>query len=149
MFTPDPLARRVIGCAIDVHRIVGPGLLESAYRACLAEALRAETIRFEREVPVTLTYRSLVIKNAYRLDFLIDDRLIVEVKSVERVLPVHKAQVVTYLRMTGAELGLLLNFSVPVLRHGVHTVFPQRVPLVPVVVDARVSGFPSTDGQGE
>lgn len=135
VFTPDPRAARVIGCAIDVHRVVGPGLLESAYRACLREALTGAGLQFDQELPVTLRYRTLEIPHAYRLDFLIEERLVVEIKSVERVLPVHRAQVVTYLRMTGAELGLLLNFAVPVMRHGIHAVYPPRVPDAPVGLD--------------
>lgn len=92
-------------------------------------------LQFDQELPVTLRYRTLEIPHAYRLDFLIEERLVVEIKSVERVLPVHRAQVVTYLRMTGAELGLLLNFAVPVMRHGIHAVYPPRVPDAPVGLD--------------
>lgn len=103
-------------------------MLESAYQACLRLALTEAGLRFESELPVTLRYRSLEIPHAYRLDFLIEERLVVEIKSVERVLPVHRAQVMTYLRMTGAELGLLLNFAVPLMRHGIHAVYAPRVP---------------------
>jgi GxxExxY protein len=134
VFIRDPLAEQVIGCAIAVHRVVGPGLLESAYQACLGSELRAAGLRFVSQVPVPLVYRDTRIPCAYRLDFVVQDHLVLEVKSVERLLPIHKAQVITYLKLTGLPIGLLMNFSVPVLREGIRVVVlttPNEVSVQP------------------
>jgi GxxExxY protein len=107
----DPLSEKVIGLAIQVHRALGPGLFESAYSECLACEFSFAGLKFAREVPVALTYRTVNIPCAYRLDFLIEDRLILEIKAVERFEPVHQAQLLTYLRLTGKTVGILLNFN--------------------------------------
>ena len=108
----------MIGAAIEVHRALGPGLLESVYEVALAEELRAREIPFERQKPVPIRYKGLILEPGLRLDLVVGGELIVEVKSVEQLNDVHAAQLLTYLRMTGCPVGLLLNFNVAVLRHG-------------------------------
>jgi len=115
----DGLTDRIIGAAIDVHRALGPGLLESAYDECLAAELAARGLRFRRQVPVPVSYKGRNIECGYRLDFLVDDRVVLELKAVDQVLPIHEAQMLTYLRLGGWKIGLLLNFKVPVLRQGI------------------------------
>lgn len=106
----DPLTERIIGCAIEVHRVLGPGLLESAYVEALSVELAEARLRFGRQVPVPLTYKGRYL-GEYRLDLLVEDAVVVEVKAVERFDPVHEAQVLTYLRLTGKRVGLLINFN--------------------------------------
>lgn len=113
------LSRRVIGACIEVHRVCGPGLLESAYEECLSHELRLRGIPFVRQRPVALLYKELVLDAAYRIDFSIDDRIVLEVKSVEVVAPIHLAQVLTYLNLTAIDVGLLVNFNTAYLRDGV------------------------------
>ena len=114
----DSLSERVIGCAIAVHRSLGPGLLESIYRECLILELKAEKIRVEKERRVALTYRGEPIAGQLTLDLLVDERLVVELKAVEQIKSVHLAQVITYLKLTGHPAGLLLNFNATTLRAG-------------------------------
>jgi GxxExxY protein len=109
----------VIGCAIEIHRILGPGLLESAYEECLCHELRLRQLPFERQKMVPVVYKGAHLDSAYRLDLLVDGRVIVEVKTVEKLLPIHDAQLLTYLRLTGIKTGLLLNFNSPVLKDGI------------------------------
>lgn len=109
----------VIGAAIEVHRALGPGLLESAYHECLVHELRLQKIPYEREVPIYVDYKGLIVGDAYRADLLVGGRLIVELKSVEQVNAVHKAQLLTYLRLMNKSLGLLINFNTAVLKDGV------------------------------
>ena len=116
---PDELTNRVIGLAIEVHRTLGPGLLESACEECLCFELQSHGIRSRRQVTLPVVYKSVRLKVAYRLDVFVEDRLIVEVKTVEQILRVHEAQLLTYLRLTGATTGLILNFHAPVLKHGI------------------------------
>jgi GxxExxY protein len=124
----DPLTERIIGFAIEIHRQLGPGLLESVYDECLCYELKQAEIAFERQLSVPIIYKSARLDCAYRLDLLIEGHLIVEVKSVERLMPIHEAQLITYLRLTGARVGLLLNFNTDVLRHGIRRlVNPQRL----------------------
>jgi GxxExxY protein len=118
----NKVTEAIIGAGIEVHRRLGPGLLESAYRACLAEELRVRAIRVERERPVPVFYRGLKLECAYRLDLLVDDLVIVEIKAIEQVLPVHKAQLLSYLRLSGHPVGLLINFHVTALSRGIHRV---------------------------
>ena len=116
----DPtLTYRVIGAAMEVHRHLQPGLLESAYARCLARELLLLGIRHEREVPVDIVYKGERVDAAYRLDLLVEDRLILEVKSVPTLTPLHDAQLLTYLRATGLHVGLLLNFNVLSMRRGI------------------------------
>ena len=115
----DELSHRVIGAAIEVHRLVGPGLLESIYVECLALELSERGIQVVREVPLPITYKGHEIDKPLRIDLLVENCLIVEAKSVEILQPVHSAQLLTYLRITGNKLGLLMNFNVVVMRDGI------------------------------
>ena len=116
---PDALTSRVIGLAIEVHRALGPGLLESAYEVCLCFELTSHGIPLKRQVPLPVIYKSVHLDCAYRMDIVIDDLLIAELKTVERILPVHEAQLLTYLRLSGITTGLMLNFHAPVLREAI------------------------------
>lgn len=118
----ENLANRVIGAAIEVHKHLGPGLLESAYEACLAIELHELAIPFERQRPIGLRYRGRIVDAIYRLDFVVADQLVLELKSVECWEPIHTAQALTYLRLTGLRLALLLNFNVPLMRDGIKRV---------------------------
>ena len=115
----DALTEKVIGLAIEVHRHLGPGLLEGAYEECLCHELKQTGIVFKRQVAVPVVYKSVPLGYKYRLDLVIENQLIVEAKSVERLMPVHEAQVITYLRITGIPIGLLLNFNTDVLKNGI------------------------------
>jgi GxxExxY protein len=118
----NDLATRIIGAAIEVHRALGPGMLESTYQQGLARELDLISVSNNREFAVSLDYKGMQIEQAYRLDFLVNDLVVVELKSVYAVEPVHKAQLLTYLKWSKKRLGLLLNFNVPVLRNGIHRV---------------------------
>ena len=114
----DPLTEKVIGAAIEVHRVLGPGLLESAYEECLAYELSQAGFQVARQVDLPVHYKSVELNCGYRIDLLIDKSLIVELKTVENFLPIHEAQLLTYLRLSGITTGLLINFNVPVLKNG-------------------------------
>ena len=118
----EAIANRIIGAAIEVHKSLGPGLLESAYEACLAIELAHLGIPFERQKPLPIHYREQTVDAAYRLDFVVANQLILELKSVDRFEPIHTAQVLTYLRLTHLKLALLINFNVPLLRDGLKRV---------------------------
>jgi len=118
----EDLSGIVIGAAIEVHRHLGPGLLESSYSAALAREFSLRGIVAEREYPLVARYKGEILDDAYRIDFLVAGRLVVELKTVERILPLHRSQVLTYLRWTDCHLGLLINFNVPLLRDGVSRV---------------------------
>jgi len=124
-FISDPLVRVVIGCAIEVHRTLGPGLLEHAYRPCLARELRDKGITHRQEVTVPVRYKGEIVDCAYRVDFVIEDWLVLEIKSVERIIPVHAAQVATYLRLLKARQGLIINFNMSRLKDGLKSVLPR------------------------
>ncbi len=115
----DPLTSIVIGAAIYVHRVLGPGLLETAYDECLTWALTRRNVAVERQKVLPIVFEGYRANAAYRIDLLIEKQLILEVKAVERILPVHEAQLRTYLRLSGLKTGLLLNFFVPVMKHGI------------------------------
>ena len=115
-------ATEVIGAAIEVHKALGPGLLESAYHDCLCHELRLRRLDFEREAPIAVGYKGLAINNAYRADLLVGGRLLVELKSVEKIEALHKAQLLTYLRLAGKKLGLLINFNTKLLKHEIYRV---------------------------
>lgn len=115
----DELSRSVIGCAIEVHRTLGPGLLESTYRQCLAYELSNAQIPFQMEVPLPVRYKDVLLDCAYRIDLLVRADLIVEVKSVETLLPIHQAQILTYMRLAKIPIGLLINFNVTKLQGGI------------------------------
>jgi GxxExxY protein len=109
----------VIGAAMEVHRRLGPGLLESAYQECLCREFSVRQISFEREKPLPVEYKGTRLECGYRLDMLVADAVVVEVKSVESLAPVHEAQLLTYLRLGGWKVGLLINFNVPILKQGI------------------------------
>ena len=115
----DELSRNVIGCAIEVHRNLGPGLLESTYRQCLACELSHSDIAFQMEVPLPVRYKGFLLDCGYRIDLLVRRDLIVEIKSVETLLPIHQAQILTYMRLANVSLGLLINFNVTKLQNGI------------------------------
>lgn len=114
----EELTERVIGPAIEVHRGLGPGLLESAYEECLCHEFHLRSIGFERQVPLPVQYKGVKLDCGYRLDLVVEDVLIIEIKCLEHVLPVHEAQLLTYLKMTGKRVGLILNFNSSVLTRG-------------------------------
>jgi GxxExxY protein len=117
--TFDPLSNKVIGCAIEVHRELGPGLLESAYEACLAREFSRAGIRFMLQKSMPVSYKGVLIDCGYRLDVLVQDELILELKAVEEILGIHEAQILTYLKLAKLKTGLLINFNVVVLKHGI------------------------------
>jgi len=115
----EELGNSIIGAAIKVHKVLGPGLLESAYQKCLEYELRKTGLRVECELALPVQYESLHIDAGYRIDMLIEGLIIIENKAVERLLPIHEAQLLTYLKMKGCRLGYLLNWNVPILRDGI------------------------------
>jgi len=108
----------IIGACIEVHRHLGPGLLESTYQRCLAHELSLRNIPFTEQVQLPVRYKGIHLGCGYRMDFVVTNRILVELKAVEGLLPIHTAQVLTYLKLTGLPVGLLVNFNVPVLKHG-------------------------------
>jgi GxxExxY protein len=115
----DLITRKIIGAAISVHRVLGPGLLESAYETCLMFELTQLGLKVEQQKPLPVTYRSVQLDCGYRLDLVVESAVIVEVKSVEQLAPIHEAQLLSYLRLSGLNVGLLINFNVRVLKDGV------------------------------
>jgi GxxExxY protein len=113
------ISGEIIGAAIEVHRHLGPGLLESVYRACLVQELRLRGMAYRQELALPINYGGLLLAAGYRLDLLVEDLVILELKSVQRLEPIHRAQLLTYLRISGRWLGLLLNFNTSQLKHGV------------------------------
>jgi len=111
-------SERIIGALIDVHRALGPGLLESAYEACFCRELQLLGLSFERQRPVGIVYKGLIVDCGFRIDVLVEGLIVVELKAVERLLPVHSAQVLTYMKLSSASVGLLVNFNVTSLRQG-------------------------------
>ena len=112
----DPLTEQVIGFAIEVHRQLGPGLLESAYEQCLCYELKHAALTFECQVPLPVIYKDMRLECGYRIDIVVERSLILEIKAVERLIPIHEAQVLTYLKLSGIRTGLLLNFGAPALK---------------------------------
>ena len=115
----DVLSNRVIGCALEVRRHLGPGLLESTYEQCLAHELRIADMPFRLQCPLPVEYKGIMLDCGYRIDLLVDDSLIVELKSVDNILPIHQAQLLTYMKLSDISLGLLLNFNVKYLKDGI------------------------------
>jgi len=122
----NDLSDTIIGGAIDVHRAVGPGLLESAYQACLVHELRTRGLHVETQTPLRLVYRDLIVPCAYRLDLVVDGQVVVEVKAVDRLLPIHQAQVMAYLKLGGYELGLIFNFGAARLADGLRRIINTK-----------------------
>jgi GxxExxY protein len=123
----NALTEEVIGAAIEVHRQLGPGLLESTYLQCLCRELSLRNISFEIEVPLPVRYKGMLLDCGYPIDLLVDGRLILELKSVEKLLPLHEAQLLTYLKLGGWQIGLLMNFNVEVLRLGLKRIVNNLV----------------------
>ncbi len=117
--TINELSGIVIGAAIEVHKVLGPGLLESAYETCLCHELQLRNVIFERQKPLPVIYKGDKLDCGYRLDVVVQGMLVLEVKACDRIEPIHQAQLLTYLKLSGLSLGLLLNFNVPVMRDGI------------------------------
>ncbi len=115
----DDLSNRVIGCALEVHRELGPGLLESTYEQCLAHELKLNRISFELQHPLPVKYKDVRLDCGYRVDVLVEDKLIIELKNVELLKAIHEAQLLTYMRLAGIKIGLLINFNVKKLKDGI------------------------------
>ncbi len=115
----DPFTGKVIGCAIEVHRVLGPGLLESTYQQCLAHEFHLAGITFKLEHPLPVDYKGVRLDCGYRIDILVENRLIIELKAVDEIKGSHKAQLLTYMKLSGIETGLLINFNVERLKDGI------------------------------
>ena len=115
----NQLSSSIIGAAIEVHTNLGPGLLESAYETCLCHELELRKIKFKRQESLPIIYKGKKLDCGYRLDIVIENKIIVELKSVEKIEPIHKAQLLSYLKLSGQKLGLLFNFNVPVMKDGI------------------------------
>ncbi len=113
------LSHAIIGAAIEIHRTLGPGLLEAVYEECLAREFTLRAIPFERRKPIPLVYKDLKLECGYRLDFLVSSRIVVEIKAIEAIAPIHESVMLTYLRLAESPLGLLINFNVPILKDGI------------------------------
>jgi GxxExxY protein len=116
----NDITQAIIGAAIEVHKALGPGLLESSYEECLARELTLRGIPFQRQYPLPIEYKGLQLDCGYRLDFLVENRVVVELKAINAIELIHEAQVLTYLKLGGWNTGLLINFNVPILIKGVH-----------------------------
>jgi len=115
----DPRTSPILGAAIEVHRLLGPGLLESAYEECLCHELRLRELNFQRQVDLPVEYKGLKLNCGYKIDLLVQDEVILELKAVERLLPIHQAQLLTYMKLAHKSVGLLINFNVPLLTQGI------------------------------
>ena len=115
----NELTGAIIGAAIEVHRNLGPGLLESAYESCLLWELRQKDLKVETQVPVPIRYKGIQLDAGYRIDLLVQDKIIVEMKAIDKIQPIHTAQVLTYLKMTNLKMALILNFNVGLMRSGI------------------------------
>ncbi|MEW6096515.1 MAG: GxxExxY protein [bacterium] len=115
----NQITEKIIGAAIEIHRILGHGLLESAYEECLCYELPERGLHFRKQVELPVIYKGIRLNCGYRIDLLVEEKVIVELKTVEQILPIHEAQLLTYLKMMDKRLGLLINFNVPVLRDGI------------------------------
>ena len=114
----NPLTKKVIGCAIEVHRALGPGLLESTYEQCLAHELKLANIEYKLQYPLPVEYKGIRLDCGYRVDILVENELIIELKSVDEIKGIHEAQILTYMKLANIRQGLLMNFNVPVLKKG-------------------------------
>ncbi len=115
----NQLSSKIIGAAIQVHKALGPGLLESAYEECICHELSSQGLSIERQKPLAINYKGIKLDCGYRLDTVVENTIILELKSCEKIEPIHKAQLLTYLKLSGLNLGLILNFNVPVMRDGI------------------------------
>jgi GxxExxY protein len=119
MLVEEELTGKILGAAIEVHSMLGPGLLESAYEGCLCHELGLRGIQFMRQVDLPVSYKGTLLSCGYRLDIVVADTILIELKAVERLLPIHEAQLLTYLRLSRMRVGLLMNFNVAVLKRGI------------------------------
>jgi GxxExxY protein len=119
MLLEHEITEAIIGSAIDVHRELGPGLLESAYEECFCHELHLRGLNFQRQVELPVAYKGLKLDCGYRLDVVVENSVVVELKSIEQISPIHQAQLLTYLRLSGKKVGLLINFNVAVLKNGI------------------------------
>ena len=117
--TDNDITHEIIGAAIEVHKRLGPGLLESAYEECFAHELSLRNLRVDRQVGIPIVYKDTKLECGYRIDLLVEGRIVVELKSVESLAPIHEAIILTYLRLSGHKIGLLINFNVAILKDGV------------------------------
>ena len=117
--TRDPRTSSIIGAALEVHRHLGPGLLESAYEECLCHELCLRELRFQRQVDLPVDYKGLKLNCGYKIDLIVQDEVVLELKAVEKLLPIHQAQLLTYLKLAQKRVGLLINFNVPLLTQGI------------------------------
>jgi len=115
----DKLSNKIIGCALEVHRNLGPGLLESTYEQCFAHEFRLVNIPFKLQHPLPVKYKGIKLDCGYRIDILVDNSIIVELKSVDKILPIHQAQLLTYMKLSGISIGLLMNFNVEYFKSGI------------------------------
>jgi GxxExxY protein len=115
----DPRTAPIIGAAIEVHRALGPGLLESAYEECLCHELHLRGLAFERQVDLPVSYKGVLLACGYKIDLIVEHEVVLELKAIEAILPVHEAQLLTYLKLLGKHVGLLINFNMPVLTRGI------------------------------
>ena len=115
----NQLSSKIIGAGIEVHKTLGPGLLESAYEECLCHELSIQGLLFEKQKPLSIDYKGKKLDCGYRLDIVVEKAIIIELKSCEKIEPIHKAQLLTYLKLSGLNLGLILNFNVPLMRDGI------------------------------
>jgi GxxExxY protein len=135
----DQITRQIIGAAIEVHKAVGPGLLESAYQACLAYEVLQRGLKAEEQVPLPVLYKDVRLDCGYRMDLLVEDSVIVEIKAVERLCPIHDAQLLSYLRIAHKQVGLLINFYIRVLKDGVKRIVNE-------FPDSAISAFSAVNG---
>jgi GxxExxY protein len=119
MMNMNQLSSKIIGAAIEVHKTLGPGLLESAYEECLCHELSIQGLLFEKQKPLSINYKGKKLDCGYRLDIVVEKAVIIELKSCEKIEPIHKAQLLTYLKLSGLNLGLILNFNVSLMRDGI------------------------------
>lgn len=115
----EKLTENIIGSAIEVHRELGPGLLESAYEECMCHELKLRGLEYRRQIEIPVVYKAIQLQCGYRADLIIEEKVVVEIKAIEELKPVHEAQLLTYLRLTGIKIGFLMNFHVPVLKNGI------------------------------
>ncbi|MBN2347786.1 MAG: GxxExxY protein [Bacteroidales bacterium] len=120
--TENEISNKIIGCAIEVHKQLGPGLLESAYQECLYYELKLLGLKVQKEIPMPIVYKDVKLDHGYRIDLLVEERVVIEIKTVEFLNEVHTAQILTYLRLGNYRLGLLLNFHVAILKNGIKRV---------------------------
>ena len=114
----EELSKEIIGAAIEVHKLLGPGLLESAYEDCMVYELKIKGLNLERQKAVPVVYKSIKLDCGYRLDILVENKIIIEIKSIDAMAPVHEAQILTYMKFSGVNVGLLINFNVTILKNG-------------------------------